>query len=542
MAEGLSDADIGLSDEDIGLGPQAQSTKGLSDADIGLSDADIGLGPQSESFIPRLARNVAHGLLPAAGAVAGGAALGTAIGGPVGTLIGGIVGGIGGGAAADIAQDKLQDAIPAIDDRAQYQANQEAHPIESAVEGMLPFAGSPAGKVGQRVAQGAMLGGLDLVQQGYQKGISNIDPAQSAAVAGFGAAFPGGNRATQALHEGVARRIPGRPNKVENNPDAEVAHEAVGVDNSLLGQSPRNSADSAQPPVTDADKIAVTGTPIDNVPVNSRGEPATGKADGSYAKDQPAAGDQSTITKGDIDPATQAALGAVTEPEQYSLDVDRKAAPVPKPEDTPEFPHPGELLQPSGGGQPAVRPPVRSDEGLIEASRAQRRAVDPNRDRRLSTEIPPEPDQYSLDVDRKAAPAPKPEEADVAGFPHPGELLHPGSTDAAKPPAVLAKEAERPAVQTPENAPAPEKDGKLFGKNIMIETRKGETRSGVNEDGTPWTHELPYDYGHIDDTISTDKEHTGEPGKIDLIRAVEGTPEHHGEGKPRTFLVDQKNP
>src|SRR6185369_10482342 len=49
---------------------------------------------------------------------------------------------------------------------------------------------STAGTLGARVAGGAVMGGIDLLQQGFTKGVSNIDPTEALIAGGVGAAAP----------------------------------------------------------------------------------------------------------------------------------------------------------------------------------------------------------------------------------------------------------------------------------------------------------------------------------------------------------------
>jgi hypothetical protein len=48
---------------------------------------------------------------------------------------------------------------------------------------------------------------------------------------------------------------------------------------------------------------------------------------------------------------------------------------------------------------------------------------------------------------------------------------------------------------------------RMYGLDISIETRAGETRSGVGPDGQPWSVVLPADYGYIRRTLGADGDH-----------------------------------
>jgi len=53
----------------------------------------------------------------------------------------------------------------------------------------------------------------------------------------------------------------------------------------------------------------------------------------------------------------------------------------------------------------------------------------------------------------------------------------------------------------------PKKHLRMYGLDISIETKAGETRSGIGPDGRAWSVVLPADYGYIRGTVGSDKEH-----------------------------------
>lgn len=525
---------------------QQQSAAGSAPAWDDIPDWDnIPEKPAPEGRLAAGARAAAHGVVPAAGAAVGmgaGAAMGAPFG-PVGALVGGVIGGIAGGMGGDVIQNKAQEAIPAIDDRQQQQANEEAYPIETGVAGMLPFAGNPgriAGSLAQRGAGAVMMGGLEAGEEAYNNG--NIDPAKVAATAAFGAAFPNGNRVTNAITDrvtgAVSKFVPGRPGRLRNtSPEAEQAHADVRDDS--VETAVGDSVLAESPPQPTGETV---GKPPENSPTNSKGEVATGEADGSYAKTTPAA-DTSQVTTGDMDPATSAALQAASPaaPQQRPFGMPPGNYQPPKPAPAAEAPIPGFDDHPSGvGQQPPARKPVASDEGLVQASQMQREAETNARQKIASQQLDQEPPSPVLDVDRAAKPQNNegPQVVDT-GMPKPGDAIAAGENDATPMPhniQEIMKPIAAPEITGETVAPkslAQAEAGNFkkarttdFGKPIALETRAGEVRKGKD-----WEHELPYDYGYFNKTKGPDGDH------IDFVRPQEGSPEF-GD---KHFIIDQKN-
>lgn len=497
----LSDQEFGLQSDEQFMGGSSPSE--MSDKEFGLQSDEEFMGspkPQAEGPIASNVRAAAHGIIPAGGAAVGigaGAAIG-APAGPVGAIVGGFIGGVLGGMGGDVIQDKAQAAIPAIDDRPQMQADEEAYPLSTTISRMAPMAGAPgklAGSLAQRVGSAGLMGTLEAGDEAYHTG--HIDPAKVAAVGAFGAAFPHGNKVTNAISDrvtgavsgAVSRFVPGRPGRAPNpDPAAQQSHADVG--DNTPETSVGDWAESQMPPSPTGETV---GTPDENKPTNSKGEVATGEADGSYAKTTPAS-DTSQVTTGDMDPATSAALAA-TQP--------AAKPPVQRPLGMPQ-----ENYQPPKQPQGEAAPveDVGNNPALpTEGNKPPEPVVD--------TGIPQEGQPVAVG-ENEATPMPQREMPDLheamKGLAAPDIS---GST--AQPTEGQAKAGNYLKART-----------KDFGKPIAIETRAGEMRKGPG-----WEHESPYDYGYFNQTKSTDKDN------IDFVRPKEGSPEF-GD---KHFIVDQKN-
>lgn len=488
------DPDAYLADTPDQPSEGSPTPEGAFDPDAYLRDFNpdeyLKTKPEAEGLLPSVARSAAHGVVPAAGAFAGmgaGASLGAAAApflgplAPAGPIVGGLIGGIAGGLAGDVAQEKIQDTIPAIDDRPQLQANQEARPITTAIAGMAPMAGAPgklAGSAITRLASAGIMGGIEAGEEAYQG--NGVDPAKVASVAAFGAAFPNGNRVGNMISDKAAtvtqKFVPGRPGRTAN-PDAAQAHADV-RDNSVE-TAVGDSALAESPPTPTGETI---GARDDNKPTNSQGEIATGEADGSYAK-APQAGDQSQITTGDIAPDVGAALKSeepATPPVQRPLGMPQGNYKPPQ----PEVPTPQPVAEPAPEARPAPEPVV--DTGMPKEGEPV--AVGEN-------EATPLPENFAEIMKPISAP-------EITG-------------ETAQPTQGQAEAGNYKKARTMD-----------FGKKIAIETRAGETRKGKG-----WEHELPYDYGYFNNTKGPDGDH------IDFVRPKEGSPEM-GD---KHFIIDQKN-
>jgi hypothetical protein len=451
-------------------------------------------GVAPEGAVARGVRNIAHGVAPAVGGLYGaglgaeaGGALG-AVAGPIGAgagaIVGGLVGAYGGAFAGEKVAGAAQD-LTGTDDDAQFAANQQAHPTEAAIEQALPaFAGMRFDRGATLLARGVsagMQGGIDAAQQKANTG--NINPAEVAAIAALGAVFPSTNRAGEALIGAGARSVPGRPGR-SVNPDASLAHQEVGDESVETAVGDSSLAESPPGPAG-----ATVGTPVENKPTNSRGEVATGEADPTYAKG-PAAADNSQVTSGDMDPATQAALA----------------------EANPATPPPA---------QPPAPPPVSPQAAQVNAQKP-----------RISLKRMPQ--QPVVD----------------AGFPEPTDPVAMGANDASPVPANMPQKAADAIAKSKASAPdivgraaepteAQKEAGNYelaripkndFGKPQAVETHAGQVRRGTGPEG-PWENESPYHYGYFNKTKGPDGDH------IDFARPDKSDPAF-GD---KHFIIDQKD-
>lgn len=477
-------------DPDAYLSSSPEPAGGSFDPDKYLAgfdpDAYLADKPAPEGAPMTFGRRIASSVVPAAGSVLGGSLAGAGAAalygaplGPIGSVVAGAAGALAGGYAASKAQDAAKDMIPEIDDRAQLAANAEAHPAADWAGEVASFAGNPAGTLAQRAASGAVMGAFSVGQQAAQG--QGIDPKRVAADAAFGVVFPGGNRATRAVHNFGERLVPGRPN-MPANPAAEQAH--ADVDDSTEVDE-HFSALAQSPPAPDG---ATTGNP----------QSAPERSDRVYPKEGATAPPENNmLTQGDMDPATSAAL-AEANPETPSPQESQPAAPAPAP-------------QPVAPGPNASKP-------------------------RLSLKRPPPAAEPAPE------PAPSPQEAQPvveAGFPQEGEPVAVGENEATPTP----QRETMPALQgeTPLNdsiTPAQKVAGNYpkarttdFGKPVRVETHAGDTRRSPPDHPMPWEVKSPYDYGYFGKTMGPD----GDP--IDFARPKEGSPEL-GD---KHFIIDQKD-
>ncbi len=76
-----------------------------------------------------------------------------------------------------------------------------------------------------------------------------------------------------------------------------------------------------------------------------------------------------------------------------------------------------------------------------------------------------------------------------------------------------------------------------FGKPLAVETPAGVKRKGTNPDGTAWEHESPYDYGYFNKTKGADSVGKKKEG-IDWARPRADDVEHKGD---KHFIIDQRD-
>lgn len=590
-------------------GPSEDQSSGAFDPDKYIADFDPdaylknAAKPESEGFLARATRNIAHGVLPAVGGYAGagagaeaGATLGAMTGNPIvagaGAIIGGVAGAFGGGTLAEKAQEKVQDAIPSLDDREQLQANIEAHPVESMVEGAVPaFAGMRFDKGATMLARGVsagMQGGIQAAQDYANEG--SIDPGKAAAIAALGAVFPSTNRVGETVMGAGKRIVPGRPGRTAN-PAADASHADVGdqsvetaVGDSVLAETPPRpqgattgnpqSAPGRSPRVykktTDVAEQARYREALSD-PEAMREfahEEGLTEAEAREIAQANYEGDEPQVTTGHMDPATAAALKAAQpQPVPAPKPPRQRRQPRPLTEQPGEGPN-GKLGQPqqpqpaveAGFPQPGEPVAVGENEATpLPEGQAQRGAAAAQ-----ST------DPLAGLFDEKAAPPPPPSRPKPAG---------PPTTDLSLTPETMRKlslagktkqeimsmspaEAEKVLAGAPDpmaglfnvEEPKPIKgetakgasltdghkeagnfkkgrSGVEFGKNTAWETRAGDVRRSKSDAPEPWEVKSPYDYGYFNKTKSTDGE------GIDRAQPPKGSPES-GE---KHFIIDQKD-
>jgi len=537
--------------------PAAASAVPRFDDIPAFDDLPSGVTPEgpAATFGRKAAHSVGPGLASLAG-IGAGAKIGAAAG-PWGALAGGLVGGIAAGVGAHMAQEA---ALPyvGIDDAEQQRVNAEENPwssiggeIAGSAVGLSPVAGAsklaPAmNQIVQRGAGAAFGGGVEGAQQAYE---GEFDARRLAANVVAGAALPGVNRVGDKFVNAGGRMVPGRPG-VAANPEAAQSHAdvddpevEVNVAGSSLAQpQPPATGETTGNPQSAPQRSARTYTKGVDPAMQGRyaealadpevmrelafeeGVPESQMREIAKANYQPG-----ILTQGDHDPATIAAAQAAN----------------PGPEVIPGFDD-----HPSGVGQPAPqRPPVQSEEGLLNGSQMQREGMDQARQRVAAQQegqaFQPEP-EMSLDPNRPAAP-----QVVDAGFPEAGAPLAVGENEAVKmPPKAAAAIAKSKGAEVPKpmpeikGAPHPSPtEGQAeagnylkgrthdFGKPMKVETEAGGTRKGKGPDGVEWEHTSPYDYGYYNKTKGADKDH------IDWARPRAEQPEH-GD---KHFIIDQRN-
>ena len=488
-----------------------------------------------------------------------GAAAGSFLG-PAGAIVGGIVGGLAGGMGTNVAQEAALKAT-GFDDSEQRAANVEENKWSSFAGGMLPAVAGMSVSAGasrlapmaneliQRGAGAAFGGAMEAGQEYLNEG--NIDPAKAAVAAAVGAVFPGVNRVGAKFVGAGERFVPGRPNRTAN-PAADQAHADVDdavaevdiTSSSLAQPAPRAVGDTTGNPQSAPQRSARVYSKGVDPAMQGRyaealadpevmrelafeeGVPESQMREIAKANYQPG-----IMTQGDHDPATIAAA--------------KLANPAP----AGEAPIPGFDDHPSGVGQAApARPPIRSEEGLINGSQLQREAVNKVRQKLAAQNegkaFEPE-GELTLNPDRPAAP-----QVVDTGFPQEGQPLAVGANEATPMPAKAAKAVARSKGEVPKEMPALKGEAPIndsvteaqkaagnypkarthdFGKPAAVETHAGDVRRGTSPRGEAWEVKLPYDYGYYNKTKGADKDH------IDFARPLPDAPEK-GD---RHFIIDQ---
>lgn len=463
--------------------------------------------PQAESFIPRVARKVANTVAPAAAGYAGagagaevGGAIGTAIFPGPGTLVGGIVGAAAGGMSAAYAAAKAQQAgkeALGLDDSTQLAANAEEHPYEDfAIDLATNAAGMRPDKAASLVTRGAgalLGGGLEAGQEYANEG--TIDPAKVAASAATFAALPSTNRFGAAL-EGAGARvgskvIPGRPGR-SANPAAVPAE---------------SEAQASQQPTVEGEAATVQPAPSESGDTVGNPQSRPERSSRVYAKGAEATGvTPDILTSGEFPPDVAAAL-------QENLNSNRV--------DTAER-----------GQLPGPEQPGDIDASLREAP--------------IQTGFPQaSPDQAAAPVAPEAQPAPAAQPTEQVGAPAPNPnaakktlTVKPRAPEAVPAPEVhpeaqkvadVRSDVEQPtAAQAEAGNYSKGHPGRLFGREVTIETPKGGVREDTKNTPPKWRVEnFPYDYGEFLGTKGADGD------RVDV--GVVGTGDRH-------FVIDQRDP
>lgn len=449
--------------------------------------------PAPEGALKTAARAGAHGIVPAgAGILTSGAmgAAGGAIAGPVGAAIGGIGGLIAGSMLTSKVQETGLHAM-GYDDSIQMAVNEEAHPVAAFTGEIAPFIGNPGKLAGSVVQRGIAAGGMGLFDAGQQYlQTGQVDPKRVAASTAFGAVFPHGNKATQAIHEAganVARRaIPGRPNS------ASPVEEGDTGTSETPQAAPGNAREQAAPP----EDVTTTGNP----------QSAPERSARTYPKDQETPATGNAPTEGDVDPATMAAL---------------------KPEESV-------LNEGNAPQQPDEQIPVQT--GITEAA-----ARAPAPEAPIETGLaPPENSQTTININgkqtvvdndlaaqREAAKRVPGWKAGTESWAMPVENARPPAAQKAidSSLATAAKEVNRAPTEGQKEAGNYKKGHvKVDGLDITLENVRGSKRSGVDENGEPWSVKMPDHYGYLKKTEGADGDH------VDV---------YIGKGGEKHFIVDQ---
>lgn len=474
--------------------------------------------PQAESATKTFGRAAAHGVVPGAGAIAGaelGAELG-AFGGPIGSFAGAVLGGLGGAYAGSKAQQVGMDEL-GYDDSQQMAANAREHPIAEFAGEMAPAVATMrpdrAATISQRALSGAVMGGLEGVQEYENEG--SIDPAKVLAAGGIGAALPSANRVGEAIGAPARRfgsKIAGRPN-VESNPGAAPAQ-----DEAQSSQQPPNEGEAAF--VQPAPSVAgdTVGNPQSQPTRSDRVYPKGTKAPASAGPDM--------LTQGEFPPDIAAALEGFRNfkpeaaPSPNDIDQSLKTAPI-------ETGFPAQQMSAARAPEPEVAPAPQQ-------VAPQQQPVVP------AAEAAPQPESTRVQRVRGAArnirergQAPMQDVGETPVFEPPEPPQQTEAASEVHPVAQKVAEVRDDVAQpTPAQAEAGNfakgHPGRLFGREVSIETPKGGVREDTKNNPPAWrVDNFPYDYGEFLGTKGADGD------RVDV--GVVGTGDRH-------FVIDQKDP
>jgi hypothetical protein len=260
-----------------------------------IAPEKTGPGPKAEGQLATGARELAHGLLPAAGLGAGavaGAELGSVLGLP-GIIGGGLIGGLAGHFATRTVQEEGLKALGA-DDSVQMAINAKTNPWSAAAGSALSTVGgfgAGAAPLAARAAYGALGGGIEGLQQLYQ---GEFDPARLAGSTVAGAVFAKPSGLSERL--GAKGAALGEQLGERFRPQVEPKVESHGP-----AGSPTDSSASYQPPPPTTAESQL-GDPHNKVTRSERSYPAEGT--------EPAPAPGGGVSVGSMDPTLRSALEA----------------------------------------------------------------------------------------------------------------------------------------------------------------------------------------------------------------------------------------
>lgn len=520
-----------------------QQAQGSRDQPVNMSDLEpVNMSelepakPEAEGMFKSGARELAHSVIPAAvamPAMALGGAGGAAVGGP----IAGIAGGVVAGGAAAYGANKLQDkalSMAGIDDSAQRQANEEAHPVATWLGGALPMAAtmSPGGlatKFLHRAGSGALMGAVGAAGDVAQGELPS--PGKVAGDVALGFALPNANRLGQKLMapgEAAANALgkkfktlgpvnpttpappttppapsqpgtfaPGRP---DQSPGPTVAAEKTAA------------TTSASTPLTVArGTSAVMPKPVESPESTGNPQSAPVRSEQRYPKEgTPEAGtaqpELNTGVPADMRAALEAATPEAAPPTQQ--------APSPRPV--------GQENLPQDLGMPAPKPSPFEGGNPDLAGAGSARGNRPERQEAPSVQASqPTTRPGSAPIELKA--------------PEPAQTPEAATPEDAKVNAATNKALDGAAARTnPEPTQAQKESGKyrkgvttVDGVKVAIENPRGSVRTGEGPDGKPWSVRMPDHYGEIQGTRGADGD------KVDAFVGDNGT---------KHFIIDQLDP
>ena len=242
-----------------------------------------------------------------------------------------------------------------------------------------------------RAASAGLMGGVDVLQQGIEKGFSNINPTEALIQAGAGAIMPqarewaGGPRTSA----GTGETPVGKP----ATQDALAEQQIQGTKSAPFNISNAEGTSATQSPPTNSRRAPVAEATVEDqgtgfsMVASSRDELKPGVGPGRPGEG--VEGAPSTVVDTAPIPADVAAATAQAPAETPAPAQAQSTPPAPAPQPPPNpasalprgpqpVPQAAELAPQSQLGQPSTTPipgALNPDEGLLQASRAQREAI-----------------------------------------------------------------------------------------------------------------------------------------------------------------------